>query len=598
MTSRVGDDDDTFVIEEQKTFRIRTLDTGKTKKYLVAAFVVNPVFEIAVYCDRDAPSDPSRIVTVCYEWRDAQEIGRRAFIEIAVPRTADFGRLLARHAPDVIGHLSVRSATQLATAVAALSPFTFVQFNRFRQTGWRTDGTFAFPLAEDDEANDVDLRHLGAAGASLLGFPPTADAARALDGAATWLRIAHAAPVATAGTVLGTILAAPMYRREDHLGARGLMTLIVAPTGEGKTTFASRAYSVVGRFHRPPQTLESWTSTGAALESVCHAVRDLPALIDDYRDLDGSSRDTFRTVTMAVGNAAARGRARVGTHGELRVAAPLPPRCLIVGTAETAPEGDAGEAARILVVGADGVDVADLLALASVDLATLPHLYMQFIEWLGGRDTAFWSALRDERRATQLALAGDQSGRVAENLSLVYCSWLAFLDFVRQAFATVPAIVDGWAMFVDAYAAALPEIARAQSARVSDETLDGLFLNELARGIRAGDIIVPHVGQGQWRPSGPPIVGYYDDHHVYLRTELAADWASRRLQSARRRKTPLSAKALVQALLRRGGTTGTKVHRKIGASREKYRLVERAHLGEGWYGLLGEPANVAAELLS
>lgn len=585
MITRLGPDDDRYVIEDDMTFRLRRAG-AKVRKELIAAFAVRLQMDVTVYGDRDGPNEPTRILVLRYQWRDAEGSSRDAVVELEAPRTADFGRLIARSIPDAMAGLSVRSNRQLSAAIAALTPFTFFPVERFRQTGWRGDSTFSLPLDEADTIDDLELGHLRSPGARLLGLPGMVDIDRARSGASTWLTIARAASVATAGTVFGTMLAAPMARQEQHLGARGFTTLIVAPTGTGKTTFASRAYAVMGRFDRLPNTLESWASAAAAIEATCHTMRDLPVLVDDYRDLDGASRETFRTIAMAVGNGTSRGRREPGAQSKLHVGAAARPKCLLIGTAETAPEGDAGEAARVLVVSGHNFDVESLLAIDADSLADLPHLYRAFIEWLGRQDEGFWQALRDERAAFRVGLRAADRGRVAENLSSVASALVAFIEFLRQLEAE-DALMDGWRALFDAYCANLPALARQQTARVSEETIDGLFLSELARGIRTGEIALPHVGQSAWRPKGPLIVGYYDGHLVYVRPAIAADWVSRQLLTARRRKLPITPKAVAQALGRRGGRTGEKTQRIFGGNREKFRIVERAHLDESWDGLFG-----------
>jgi hypothetical protein len=529
---------------------------------------------------------------VRYEWESEKGRIETATVTLSpVEKGTNLGQEIIAHVPSLQAQLGVLSAKDVAAAASVFCDTEgfYIEHVRYRQTGWRKDGSFGFPGDDTEDATDVDGSHMRElAGYGLLRFPGAVDTSRLSTGAHALLEAASCAPERMSGLLLGTVLAAPIYREADHLAARGFIALAVGPTQAGKTTLVSRLYCLLGAFYSKPSTLETWFSTAATLEQPTHFFRDLPVFIDDFRDTNRDQREAFRTLAMAIGNAAARGRATMGSGG-LRVSRRFRPQCLVIATGEHAPEDDGGEEARVLEVDASrGIDSQRLLAIDTKALDAMPHLYRDYIEWCGRQSKESWVERRAAYRLVLNYAAGSGAvTRGCENATTAVMGLVVFREFIEETLgAAEPALVERWLSYVAAVGTDLPRIVKEQTERIVSSRIDGLVLAEVARGARAGEVIVSPLSSGKVSSSSKLQLGWWDGKKVYLRPEETARWVSSQLRAAGRMKRPLSAKGISSALRSRGGDTGQRVQKTIAKKREWVWEVERGHLGSQWDGLL------------
>lgn len=580
------DEDVEYEALEGKTYRHTLTETGSTKSF-VCSFVAQPLSELTTIDDIDNERAAEKRLVVRYEWQTEKGCVESAVVTLPAAETRpNLGQEIIAHVPSLQARLHFSSPRDVAAAAAAFrnTEGFYIELIRYRQTGWRKDGRFGFPGLGDGGQGDLDATHMQPlAGYSLVRLPPSVDTGKVEAGARALLDVVSSAPPSVGGPLLGTMLAAPIYRRQDQLGARGFIALAVGPTQAGKTTLVSRLYCLLGTFYLKPCALETWFSTPATLEQASHFFRDLPLFVDDFRDTDRQHRETFRALAMSVGNAAARGRSTMASGG-LRVARRFRPQCLVVATGEHAPEDDGGEEARVLEVdAARGIDSPRLLRLAPEELDAMPHLYRSYIEWCGEQSAESWA----QRRSTYQQLlvqasAGKPVTRACENVATTAMGIAVFLQFLQSGESN-PAVVADWQGYFMTFCAELPRLVKEQTDRIFASRIDGLVLSEVARGVRAREVIVSPLSAGARDKSQ---LGWWDQTRVYLRPDVTARWVSDRLRSGGRIQRPLSAKGVGAALRVRGGDTGLRVQKTIDRRREWVWLVERDHLGPEWDGLL------------
>jgi hypothetical protein len=184
-------------------------------------------------------------------------------------------------------------------------------------------------------------------------------------------------------------------------------------TGSFKSTIAALVLSHFGNFSETTLPL-SFESTANALERSLFLLKDIPAVVDDWRPAvsrgDASEMDRkAQRLLRAVGNR--QGRGRMTSDTTLRRS--YPPRGVVVATAEALPEGPAFEsaAARALSINLSREDV-DLGRLSELQGSreALPHAMAGYIAWLATRygtlaskTPAYRTRVRD---ASQAALVG------------------------------------------------------------------------------------------------------------------------------------------------------------------------------------------------
>ena len=164
-------------------------------------------------------------------------------------RGTELAAAILHGVPDVLARASVRSRKDVPLAAVAFRSSTFETTVRVRQTGWLPGDRFALP--GDDETVDM-VGVSGFPGAKLFDLRAEPEWALTCAGAETLLDLCDAAPTEVVAVIVGTIFAGPIYRRSDHLGARGFVALVVARSQVGKTLLTRLLYCLMGRFHAQP----------------------------------------------------------------------------------------------------------------------------------------------------------------------------------------------------------------------------------------------------------------------------------------------------------------------------------------------------------
>lgn len=581
------DDFDPFQAVEPT--RLFFFDGGVTYKInkngspqIVCEFVAEPVGELVTILDLEQPERRERRLVVRY----TLPCGKQQIITLdpAGPG-GDLGSPLLRAVPSDLARASVVSRRDVPLAASAFRSPRFETVVCVRQCGWLPNNTFALPGAAD-----VDLTHItGLAGARLWEIPPVADRVAARRGALALLQVCASAPVEVSAPVLGTIFAAPIFRGEGHLAARGFATLVVGPSQRGKTTLLRSACCLLGHFDRQPGCVATWMSTFASLEQALHAYRDLPVFVDDFRETDGDTRDTFRRLVLALGDGVGRGRTASSASGA-RVARALQPAALLLVTGEQSLDDDAAIAGRVVEVPARGIDIAQLLQIAPEQQQAMPHVYAAYLAFVAQLPARYWAAKRAAMRALALELGSSES-RAAENLATIVVALDVTTEFFDTVFADNPEIIERWRGFVASFRRQLPELMSQHARRIREDAIDEVVLAEIARGMRAGEIRLARLPSSRVAPyeTKGTLVGAYSRDTLYLRPDILTRWVSDQLLRAKRRHAALGRKTLSRALAVRAGVEGDfRTQRTVEGKVEWLWPIPRAGLGDTWQGLLDD----------
>jgi DNA polymerase I-like protein with 3'-5' exonuclease and polymerase domains len=156
---------------------------------------------------------------------------------------------------------------------------------------------------------------------------------------------------------------------------------LVGKTGSLKTAVATlfSAHDGEDLLDRPVAT---FGDSIAALEARLSVLKDVVALVDDFKPRSTNTNDDMRqraaVLFSMVGNA--EGRARMRSDGTPRT--DRPPRGLVIATGEMLPEGES-TIARLLPLTLKAQDVRlDALTQAQRDAWRLPHARLAYINWL------------------------------------------------------------------------------------------------------------------------------------------------------------------------------------------------------------------------
>ncbi|MRG96520.1 DUF927 domain-containing protein [Polyangium spumosum] len=549
---------------------------------VVCGFVAEPIAEIVTILDLDHHERRERRLVVRYTLPTGQQ--HTVTLEPA-GSSGDVTSALLRGVPSDLARASVVRRRDVALAASAFRSPRFETVVRVRQCGWLPDKTFALPGTDV-----VDLQHVSELpGARLWEIPSVLDLRAAREGALALLEVCASAPIEVIAPVVGTVFAAPIFRGEDHLAARGFATLVVGPSQRGKTTLVRSACGLLGRFDQQPGCVATWMSTFTSLEQALHAYRDLPVIIDDFRETDGEARETFRRLVLALGDGSGRGRTGLSAGGA-RVTRAFQLVALLLATGEQSIDDDAAIAGRIVEVTARDIDVARLLEIAPEQRHAMPHTYAAYLAFLSALPEMYWSAQRDAMRALALELGSSES-RAAENLATVVIALNIVTDFFNVTFVGNPEITGPWQEFMVGFRLRLPEIMREHARRVREEAIDEVVLAEIARGLCVGEIRLARLPTGRAAPPDArgKLVGAYDREKIYLQPDIITRWVSDQLLHAKRRCASLGRKTLGRALAARAGVDGDfRTQRMIEGKVQWLWPVPRSGLSDVWQGLLDD----------
>jgi hypothetical protein len=288
-------------------------------------------------------------------------------------------------------------------------------------------------------------------------------------------------------------------------------------TGSGKSEIAAVMASFYGDFARdsPPA---QWGDTVNTVEALGYSLADALYWVDDYKTIYADTR-TFSRLMQSYSRT--MGRGRLTREAKLRQDRPC--RGHLLSTGETTLEGEASVLSRMLVL-----DIAPWKARDPGGLALkqaealhqhLPGFTVQFIQWLARQadDKGFARRLADKLvtntdayetylNTTLGSLA--HTGRMERNWGLLLTVYQLLGDFLaeRGAADVLPTWQD----------AILETVRLVQQERAGDA-----FIQALDQLLASGEADITASRHPVEPKPGVTIVGYEDEHFVYLLPEIA-----------------------------------------------------------------------------
>ncbi|NJO82940.1 MAG: DUF927 domain-containing protein, partial [Blastochloris sp.] len=288
-------------------------------------------------------------------------------------------------------------------------------------------------------------------------------------------------------------------------------------TGSGKSEIAAVMASFYGDFARdsPPA---QWGDTVNTVEALGYSLADALYWVDDYKTIYADTR-TFSRLMQSYSRS--MGRGRLTREAKLRQDKPC--RGHLLSTGETTLEGEASVLSRMLVLdiapwkGRDPGRVA--LKQAEALRAHLPGFTVEFIQWIARQadDKGFARHLADKLVAntddyetylstTLGSLA--HTGRMERNWGLLLTVYQLLSDFLteRGAVDVLPAWQD-----------AILETVQL----VQQEQAGASFIQALDQLLASGEADITTSRHPVDPKPGVTVVGYEDEHYVYLLPEIA-----------------------------------------------------------------------------
>ena len=288
-------------------------------------------------------------------------------------------------------------------------------------------------------------------------------------------------------------------------------------TGSGKSEIAAVMASFYGDFARdsPPA---QWGDTVNTVEALGYSLADALYWVDDYKTIYADTR-TFSRLMQSYSRS--MGRGRLTREAKLRQERPC--RGHLLSTGETTLEGEASVLSRMLVLdippwkGRDPGGVA--LKQAEALRAHLPGFTVQFIQWIARQadDKGFARRLADKLvantddyeaylNATLGSLA--HTGRMERNWGLLLTVYQLLGDFLAER---------GSADVLPTWQDAILETVRL----VQQEQAGASFIQALDQLLASGEADITASRHPVDPKPGVTVVGYEDEHFVYLLPEIA-----------------------------------------------------------------------------
>ena len=288
-------------------------------------------------------------------------------------------------------------------------------------------------------------------------------------------------------------------------------------TGSGKSEIAAVMASFYGDFARdsPPA---QWGDTVNTVEALGYSLADALYWVDDYKTIYADTR-TFSRLMQSYSRT--MGRGRLTREAKLRQDRPC--RGHLLSTGETTLEGEASVLSRMLVLdippwkGRDPGGVA--LKQADALRQHLPGFTVQFIQWMARQadDKGFARRLADKLvtntddyetylNTTLGSLA--HTGRMERNWGLLLTIYQLLGDFLTERGAR-----DMLPVWQDAI---LETVRLVQQERAGDA-----FIQALDQLLASGEADITSSRHPVDPKPGVTVVGYEDEHFVYLLPEIA-----------------------------------------------------------------------------
>jgi len=310
----------------------------------------------------------------------------------------------------------------------------------------------------------------------------------------------------------------PLFQRFFPAAAPRPAIHLAGTYGSGKSELAALMSSFYGAFSRdtPPA---QWGDTINTVEAMGYPLANALYWVDDYKSIYADER-TFTRFLQSYSRGMGRGR----LTREARLRQERPCRGTLLSTGETVLEGEASVLSRMLVLdvppwehrdpGGNALEQADLMR------PYLSGFTVRFAQWIAQQaeqgDLADQLAdefavsvqgYRDKLKASGMAMAN--TGRVIQNwavLVTVYRRLWQFLDAHDAA-----DVLPGWQDVI---------VETAQSVR--QERASEVFLNNLSQLLASGDVMLAKDTRNPEEPRpGTALVGYRDEHYIYLLPEVA-----------------------------------------------------------------------------
>jgi hypothetical protein len=310
----------------------------------------------------------------------------------------------------------------------------------------------------------------------------------------------------------------PVVQRFFPAAATRPAVHLVGTSGSGKSEIASLLTSFYGQFTRdtPPG---QWGDTINTVEALGYALADTLYWVDDYKTIYADER-TFTRFLQSYSRG--MGRGRLTREAKLRHERPC--RGLLLSTGETTLEGEASILSRMLVLEVPPWEKRDPggAALAKLEAVRdqLPGFTARFIQWIAAR-------------ADEGMLTKELASRFESNVKGYRDSLTSKLG--RQA--NTGRMVQNWAVLVTTYQMlrlfmvdldcddVLPSwqdsIVETVKA-VQQERAGQVFIDTLGQLLASGELMLAKDMREPEEPRpGTTIVGYLDEHYVYLLPDVA-----------------------------------------------------------------------------
>jgi hypothetical protein len=425
-------------------------------------------------------------------------------------------RFIAGHAGE---NFTVRAGMirHLAPAMLALSG-TYPRRKTYRFMGWTevngkwvyvspqmsisADGQLAEPPEVDLEARLRDYRLCSTDWQESLG--------------------AFKAGVATLPRHLASSLIAfamlPVIQRFFPAAATRPAVHLVGTSGSGKSEIASLLTSFYGQFSRdtPPS---QWGDTINTVEALGYPLADALYWVDDYKTIYADER-TFTRFLQSYSRGMGRGR----LTREAKVRHERPCRGLLLSTGETTLEGEASILSRMLVLEIPLWEKRDPGGAALAKLETvrdqLPGFTARFIQWVAAQMDAgtlikelanrFESNVQGYRDSLTSKLGRQtNTGRMVQNWAVLVTVYQILRRFMAELHCddVLPVWQDSIVETVKA---------------VQQERAGQIFIDTLGQLLASGELMLARDMRDPEEPRpGTTIIGYLDEHYVYLLPDVA-----------------------------------------------------------------------------
>lgn len=414
----------------------------------------------------------------------------------------------------------------------------------YAATGWLPDrDAFLFPGAEGAltaDGYDTSVHYDNAAMPERwmsygTGMQPPVEGHDLVD---TLRRLYGMSDPAVTVPLMTQVFAAPLA----SLGAANSAAVVHIQRRSGalKSSIARVALSLYGMGFtdtRGTWKPDPWGTTLAAVQGSMNRLRDLPYVLDDYKEATMAQRGKTQEAIQIIQNYS-DGTGKVRSSANQREQRHLVPRCLLVSTGETMWEGQESTNARTIVVVPPSAIGGENLRIASERLTPAQEearggrtqaLGYEWIRWLASKGQRWLRAeierlQGDMREQTMRTALSDQHARVGESIA----GLLAIDVLIRQFFAeVVPGFLAEYREMSKTGWLATTEDAVERAAEAQLSSPWGALGRAIKDGAATGECYLSSRTPDHGTPYGMPgsaVVGFIDEEFVYLSKGITFAW--------------------------------------------------------------------------